>query len=104
MDALNHPSGDATQIQVTNHTDSICSPCPHRTDKTCTSQKKIDRLDDAHAKALAIQTDDVLTWSEAKSRIAEKISLDIFHQICAGCEWKKYGMCEEVLKKLDRKI
>jgi uncharacterized protein len=99
MDALNAPDGDLTRINVINETDSICNPCPNRIGKTCTSEANIAILDDAHAAALQIQAGDHLTWGEAKKLIAEKITLDKFHHICATCSWKKLGICESILKK-----
>jgi len=91
-------ANDTTPIEIINHTDSICAPCPHRTNKTCTSQEKISKLDQAHATALDIKVGERITWREAKKIIAEKISLETFHYICADCEWKAYGICEEVLQ------
>lgn len=98
MDELNAPDGDNTKINIVTHTDSICEPCPNRTGKTCTSEEKISVLDAAHAQALEIKAGDSITWGEAKKRIAEKISLDTFHQICATCNWKQFGICEDVIK------
>lgn len=89
-----------TLIEVTEHTDSICAPCPSRREHLCQSQEKIEKLDKAHAKILLLQSGDKITWQDAKARIAEKMTLDKFHEACAPCEWKKYGMCEEVLKEL----
>lgn len=97
MDELSSENGDETMINVINHTDSICQPCPHRTGKTCTSQEKITKLDHAHSDALALGAGDVISWGQAKNRIKENISLAKFHSICSGCEWKNLGICEGVL-------
>ena len=99
MNKLNAPDGDATAIHVVSHTDAICAPCPHRTGKTCTSEENINVLDRAHAEALSIQAGDELTWGEAKERIQNNITLATFHRICATCEWKPLGICEEVIKE-----
>jgi hypothetical protein len=48
--------------------------------------------------ALGIQPKQQLTWHQAKQLISEKISLDVFHQICATCSWKSLGICEASLK------
>lgn len=96
VDQLHSPDGDKTQIQVVNYTDSICQPCPNRIDTTCITEEKINRLDHAHSAALNITANDKLTWDEAKKRIST-LTIDQFHQICATCEWKKYGICEQVL-------
>lgn len=99
MSSLNGPQGDDVMIHIVNYTDSICAPCPHRQGQFCASQNKIDRLDRSHAKALAIEHESTIRWGSAKKRIAENLSLDIFHQICAGCEWKDLGICEKVLRE-----
>ena len=103
MDSLNSPTGNATPITITHHTDSICAPCPNRIGQTCTTEQKITVLDNAHATALAIHAGETLTWGDAKKRIAEKLSLDTFHQICATCSWKNLGICEDVLTKFLQK-
>lgn len=99
MDLLNSPHGDNTLIQVTSKTDSICTPCPHRLGKDCQTEEAIAILDHAHANALDIKAKDTLSWGEAKKRIADKITLDRFHEICQTCSWKKYGICEGVLSE-----
>jgi len=86
---------DETLIEVVAHTDSICSPCPHRREKSCTSQEKILRLDHAHAKVLGIASGEQITWGEAKQRIYQQMTLEKFHQACAPCDWKGLGICEE---------
>jgi hypothetical protein len=86
-----------TSIQITSHTDSICAPCPHRSGTTCASETKINRLDQAHAAALRMETTSALTWEEAKNRIKSHLTLETFHHICDSCEWKSLGICEKVL-------
>ena len=97
---LDGPKGDTVQIQVIQETDIICLPCPHRRGNTCKEYEKITQLDQAHAKALDIRCNEILTWKEAKKRICQKISPAIFEVICAPCEWKKLGICAKALEKL----
>ncbi|MBX3709185.1 MAG: DUF1284 domain-containing protein [Gammaproteobacteria bacterium] len=99
METLNLIEGNHTVIHIVSHTDSICDPCPNRMRNTCTTEEKITVLDRSHATALDIKAGESMTWGEAKNRIAEKISLEKFHQICATCNWKKYGICENALTK-----
>ncbi len=98
MEQLKAEGGDEIQIGVVGHTDSICEPCPSRLDKLCKIQPKIDALDEAHAEILQLSKVTVLTWGEAKQRIARNMTVEKFHQACAGCEWKPLGICENVLK------
>lgn len=99
MKQLNSPEGDATIIQVVEHTDSICSPCPHKRDLSCTSHEKILKLDKAHAEVLKIFPGEKISWGEAKKRIQNDLTLDQFHQMCAPCNWKELGICEDVITK-----
>jgi hypothetical protein len=97
MHLLNSACGDDIVIDVVEYTDSICAPCPSKREKRCVSQKKILRLDRAHADILQIKEGDKITWATAKKRIAEHMTLEKFHAACAPCAWKKTGMCENVL-------
>ncbi len=98
MGQLNAPgTGDLTQIKVVGYTDSICSPCPHKRNQYCVSEDKIVLLDKAHAAALKLQPGEVITWGAAKQRIAQNVTLQVFHNICSTCNWKKLGICEQVL-------
>lgn len=86
-----------TAIQVVNRTDVICNACPQKKGALCTTEAKVQQLDQAHAAALGIQTGDILSWAQAQQRIMQHIDLTTFHKICATCEWKAYGICEQVL-------
>lgn len=97
---LSAPDGDQTKIQVILYTDDICAPCPHQRGLLCASQKKIAALDQKHAEALNLQKNEILSWQDAKERIKKNISIETFHNICKGCQWKSLGICEEALQKL----
>jgi len=104
MEKLQGADGDDTMLTVVADTDAICSPCPHRREQRCTSQEKIVRLDHAHMTVLGIKPGDTLTWGRAKQLIAEQMTLQKFHQACAPCQWKKLGICEEVLNNVVRPL
>jgi hypothetical protein len=104
MSILNGAEGDTTHIQIVKQTDSICDPCPNRKNTACQTEEKITLLDDAHAGVLEINPDTHITWGEAKNKIAQKLTLEKFHRICATCQWKPLGICENVLREfLDKK-
>ena len=90
---------DDTLLQVTFGVDKICAPCPKRRGARCSSQSKIEAIDAAHASALDLQDGDVLTWGEAKARMAAQPQ-GIHKSICAKCSWMAYGMCETAHAKL----
>jgi hypothetical protein len=98
MDYLN-AQGDDVIIDIVEYTDSICAPCPSKRDKLCVSQKKIVRLDRAHADILKIKEGDQITWGDAKKRIHQNMTLEKFHTACSPCVWKTTGMCETVLNR-----
>ncbi len=89
----------AIPIHVVDRTDSICDPCPNRQGAHCATQEKITRLDRAHSLALDIQPGNTFSWEEAKQRIATKLTLEKFHEICATCSWKDLGICEQVISE-----
>ena len=82
MQALNSSEGENKIIKVISQADAICLPCPHRRDTSCVSAEKINELDEKHRQALEIKIGDTMPWKKAKERIKEKITLDVFHQIC----------------------
>ena len=82
-------------------TDSICTSCPNKLARDlCTSQKKIDSLDQAHASILNLKDGEILTWRQAKGRILKKMTYKNFYSACKECSWKKLGVCEAALKNL----
>ena len=100
VDELSGPDGEQVSITVVAQADSICAPCPNKRGVLCTSQAKITALDKAHAQILQLKAGDVLSWGEAKARIANAMSLEKFNKACAVCGWKELGVCEQALKKL----
>lgn len=88
-------------IEVVEYMDSICSPCPNKVDDIiCKSQEKIVKLDQAHKEILSLKTGKTISWKQAKSRIKQNMTIEKFHQACAGCSWKQYGICEQKLSDL----
>lgn len=93
-------SGDHVRIEVVSSTDSICAPCPNRSGSLCATEQKIRSLDDAHAAVLGISPGQVVSWGEAKRRIAERMTDEAFDRACAPCSWKSMGVCAAALKEL----
>ena len=87
-------------IQVIQKTDDVCKACPHQIKKSlCTKQSFVENLDKAHQKILGFQENQSISWKDAKETIKTRMTVQKFHVVCAGCEWKAYGICEEALKK-----
>lgn len=87
-------------IKISFSLDSICAPCPNQDGSKCNKQKLVDTLDSSHAKILEVKDGDTLSWNSALNLIKEKMTIEKFHNACNGCEWKKFGMCEQALKNL----
>jgi TolA-binding protein len=90
----------ATVELVAGTEDEICKPCPNNLGTTCTEETRIQKLDQAYAKTLSVKSGDTMTWTAAKTRIAEKVSDDAFESNCEPCAWKRLGYCKEALAKL----
>ena len=99
-DHLEAPEGAETSLKVTLTRDAICEPCPNVHGSSCRTPAKIHALDQAHLTALSLKGDDILTWKEAKERIKQRISVEIFHDICKPCSWKELGICQKSLETL----
>lgn len=88
-------------VEIVEHTDSICSPCPNNIGNgRCTKQKTVKALDDKHAAILGIKHGDKLSWEECIQKVCEHMTVERFHKACEGCEWKTHGVCEDTLKNL----
>ncbi len=90
-----------TTIAVTCGSDAICLKCPNLQRSTlCKYQSKVEHIDRLHMEALHLNDGDILKWNEAKTIIKTHISIERFHIICASCEWKRFGICENALHEL----
>ncbi|WP_380058498.1 DUF1284 domain-containing protein [Falsihalocynthiibacter sp. SS001] len=97
---LRADGGDDVLIQTVGMTDDICGPCPKRRGRLCSDQPKIKSLDRSHAAALKLKPNETLTWGEAKARIKKHVPVGSLSQVCAGCSWLEFGMCEAALSRL----
>ncbi len=90
-----------TIIEVVEYMDDICIVCPNKVDNIiCKTQDKILKLDKNHKESLGLVNGQKMTWREAKCLVKEKMTLEKFHKSCDGCNWKKYGVCEQALLDL----
>ncbi|MBA3814679.1 MAG: DUF1284 domain-containing protein [Alphaproteobacteria bacterium] len=87
-------------IHVVSAQDSICHACPQQRLGKCKVEEKVKNLDTRHGQILSLKPGDMVSWREAKKRLKDHMTLEAFHQACAGCEWKGLGVCETALKKL----
>jgi hypothetical protein len=95
---LDAKDGDQQIIHITQQTDSICAPCPHRRQDLCEQQQKIQQLDDAHTKTFNWENNTTITWGKAKQHIKQQLTLKKFQEICQTCSWQATGLCEKALR------
>ena len=90
------------KIEITNELDSICASCPHKIiqSNSCNEQDKIIKLDSAHAKILNLKNKQVISFYEAKEKIKQNMTLELFYEACKPCEWQSLGICEKALINL----
>ena len=93
-----------SKISIVKEIDSICIPCPNRIKNKCTEQSFITLLDQRHAEAFDFKPGDAITWRDALIRIAQRVTLPIFHTICEGCSWKSLGICEQGVQCVKEKV
>lgn len=87
-------------IEVVSSGDSICGACPHQGDDGCDREEKIQALDQRHSQILGIKPGDKLSWRKGKELLKTHMTVEAFHQACAGCSWKPLGVCEQALRDL----
>ena len=88
-------------IEVVEYMDDICAPCPNKINNVvCKMQDKILKLDRHHKEYLGLEIGQQITWKEAKQLVKDKMTIEKFHKSCQGCDWKKYGVCEQALHDL----
>jgi hypothetical protein len=85
-------------IRVVEKSDTICQACSYERGGSCHTEAKIAKLDQAHQEILQLPA--VITWSAAKTRLRQAMSLEKFHRACAPCRWKALGVCEQALQQL----
>lgn len=97
---LRAQGGENTLIMVVGALDDICGACPKRRGIICANQKKVTDLDARHAAALDLRIGEILTWGEALQRIKTHVYPDDLQQICKGCQWLEFGLCQKSVSRL----
>ena len=95
-------SSEDFEIEIQAGADSICQPCPNRRGNSCEKQEMIEKLDSAHSQVLGLVPSEKITWTRAKEKIAERMSISDFHSACEPCGWKKMGVCEAALMRVKK--
>ncbi len=79
-------------IKVINHTDVICSPCPHNINNKCTkkpdSEEKVRKKDNIIIKHLGMTLNQEIKAKDAISLV--NLNLTKLKTTCKDCQWKEY--------------
>lgn len=93
------------RVEVATGADDICTPCPNNDVGTCRPGGELDEpriraLDAAYERTLELRPREAMTWTDARHRIAAKVTDGDFERNCAPCSWKKLGYCKSALQRL----
>lgn len=80
-------------IKLIKTSDDICSKCQHNLGSNCTSETKVQKIDQLHMEVLGLNHLDEITWSNAVELIKSKVTKDKFSKMCSSCEWYNLGIC-----------
>jgi uncharacterized protein len=84
--------------------DLICAGCPHHGQGKCLreadSEEKCIALDIKIMEKLGLEPGTLLSSSEARIRLREKITCEDMAELCCDCEWWPLGYCAEGLENL----
>jgi len=103
IELLNSNDGNTPlELEVVNGLDSICAKCPNQDGASCNLEHKVIRLDQDHAATLGVKSGQIVTWTEIKQRLAERMTLKQFEEVCSPCAWKSMGACRNALQNLQK--
>lgn len=79
-------------ITITKGADDLCTRCPHRVDKDCSSLHP-PLFDENVLRLTGLSYGQSLTWEEFSS-LTSPLSLYRLEKTCPGCEW--FSLCKEI--------
>ncbi len=93
------------EVEVVEGLDDICAKCPHNSTQGCSLfGENVARLDRKVASLLGLHFRERYASRELLERIAEKIDVETFRELCGGCPWRTLGYCEEGLLQLKKAL
>lgn len=96
------------KVEIVKKCDDICKKCPHRKNKICKKEDKINYwivvMDNKVLRKLKIKPNSIYNIKELVKLTAEKISNKELRKICRGCDFLnyclKYGLNKSFIQKL----
>ncbi len=86
------------EIELVLEEDDICQNCPVLHNNVCSSSKKIMVMDQKVVDYFNLQCKKY-NYQILINKINDKLTKDIFIDICSDCEWYKQGFCRELFDK-----
>lgn len=84
------------EIMIIKDLDSLCSHCPENKGVLCSSQNKVNTMDEKVIKYFNLD-EKTYFYNDVVSRIKSEITDEIFDDICQNCEWYSFGMCKKLI-------
>ncbi len=95
MDALNKLLTTKQLIQIQSGLDSVCRKCPNSDGTACSTQEKVEWLDQKVMEGCGLKPGQVLMYGEFSTLVLEKlIRTGKWNEICRCCSW--YSYCKEI--------
>ncbi|MBE3563088.1 MAG: DUF1284 domain-containing protein [Hydrogenibacillus schlegelii] len=91
-------------VRVVRGLDTACLSCPHHGETTCeaspTSEAHVLGIDDRVLARLDLVPGRVYEKAELIRRTRERVRPEDLDELCAGCSWLSYGVCQEGIARL----
>ena len=86
-----------TKFILVSGADDICKNCPHRVGKLCVHKNPPEPQDEKVMKHFALVAGKVYNYKTVTDIIRQKMTDEVFHDICGTCDWNSTGECKKVL-------
>lgn len=95
---VNNLKGNKGQtIKIVDTTDDICFKCPNNIGGSrCEHDTKVLSMDAKVIKYLELKAGEY-TYKSLLKRLEQKLTKEIFQDICSECEWYDMGMCKKLI-------
>lgn len=84
------------EIMIITDLDSLCSYCPENKGGLCSSQEKVNAMDEKVIRYFNLNKKTYF-YKDVVSKIRSEITNEIFNDICQSCEWYSFGMCKKLI-------
>ncbi len=84
-------------IRIVDNTDDICLKCPNNVGESkCKYNTKVLSIDEKVRKYFELEAGEY-TYEYLLEKLKQKLTVEIFQDICSNCEWFDMGMCKKFI-------